>query len=515
MIIDMDTTGLPGHARRRAAPRGRRRPARRVCGPSRRLLIGIGAVCLLLHGCRPAAVTFPAEAIATAPDRAGYDTDGDKLADFFCLYNPAGRIDRIGYDRDGDGKCDQIVRLDAIDPRQCRHLVLVLDGIPFDVVKEFHRSGHLRLFDPPAVVIPPYPVLTDLALEDAFGYLPASGYEAKFYHRGKQKMVGGTGDYLAGKNEPFVKIIDYRASPLDDALAYLTPRPMFRRELADAKRRWDRRESMEMVAYFVASAGLGSRSGKEGQLHALRECERLMLQVLFETGGLVKFTLFADHGQTNVPCRPAGLAKHLKQKGWKLVERVRRSRDVAMVEFGLVTYAALNTRTPADLAGDLLECEAVELVSYAAGEAVVVRTRDGHAEVHSTDGRTFRYTAVRGDPLKLAGLVQGPADGRSLLKATGDGSHEYPDAMYRLWRAHFALAENPPDVIASLNDGYYNGSGFFAGAVKMASTHGGLNWRNSATFIMSTAGGIAGPLRSEDIPRAVGGLFGRPFPYGR
>ena len=479
------------------------------------VLMAIPIISLLLHGCRPPAVTFPAEAVARGAERADYDTDGDKVADFFCLYDQSGRIDRIGYDRDGDGKPDRLVHLDAIDPRLCRHLVLVLDGIPFDVVSEFYEGGHLRLFGPPVVVIPPYPVLTDLALEDAFGYMPASGYEARYYSRRKDKLVGGTGDYLAGKNEPFVRIIDYRAAPLNDALVYLAPGLMFRKELADAKRLWDRRKKMEMIAYFVSSAGLGSRLGKQGQLHALRQCERLILQVLFETGGLVKFTFFADHGQTNTPCKPAGLAKHLKEKGWKLVNRVRRDNDVAMVKFGLVTYASFNTRRPARLAEDLLEGQAVELVSYADGGAVVVRTRDGKATIRSTDGKTFEYKPIQGDPLKLSGLVRGSADGRSLLKATGDGSHDYPDALYRLWRAHFALAENPPDVLASLDDRYYNGSGFFAGAVKMASTHGGLNWRNSATFLMSTAGEIEGPLRSEDIPRVVGRLFGRRFPAGR
>ena len=477
--------------------------------------MGIPIISLLLHGCRPPAVTFPAEAIVKSARQAGFDADGDKLADFFCLYDESGRIDRIGYDRDGDGKPDQLVHLRAINPRLCRHLVLVLDGIPFDVVKEFYDCGHLRIFEAPAVLIPPYPVLTDLALEDAFGHTPCSGYEAKYYHRTKRAVVGGTGDYLAGKNEPFVKIIHYRASPLDDGLAYLNPKAMFGKELADVKRMWDRRESMEMIAYFVSSAGLGSRLGKEGQLLALRECERLMMQVLYETGGLAQFTFFADHGQTNIPCKPAGLEKHLKARGWRLVSRLRRDNDVAMVKFGLVTYVAFNTRTPAKLADDLLESQAVELLSYAEGDAVVVRTRQGRATIHSTDGKNFQYEPLQGDPLKLSGLVDGSVDGRSLLKVTADGGHEYPDALYRLWRAHFALAENPPDVIVSLDDRYYNGSGFFAGAVKMASTHGGLNWRNSATFLMSTAGGVAGPLRSEDIPPVIEKLLGRPFPAQR
>lgn len=468
----------------------------------------------LVPGCGSGG-NFPAKPLAVSGERTDYDTDGDGLAEFFCLADKDGRIDRIAYDDNGDGKPDRLVHLDAIDPRLCRHLVIVLDGIPFEVVKEFYDSGHLRVFHPPAVLIPPYPVMTDLALEDAFGYMPCTGFEARYYDRRAGSLVGGTGDYLAGKNEPFVKIIDYRAPTLDDGLAYLRPKAYFAKELAAARRIWDKREKQEVIAYFVSTACLGSRLGKEGQLHALRAAERLTHELLYQSGGLVKFTLFADHGQTNVPCKPAKLEQYLQGKGYRLVNRLRRDEDVAMVKFGLVTAVAMNTRKPAKLAEDLLGCEAVALASYAQGDEVVVCGRDGKAAIRSTDGKMFEYKPIKGDPLKLAALAAGKVNGRSLLKLTADGKHEYPDALYRLWRAHFALAENVPDVIVSLDDRFYNGSGFFAGMVSMVSTHGGLNWRNSATFIMSTAGKIDGPLRSEDIPGEMKRLFGREFPARR
>jgi hypothetical protein len=172
--------------------------------------MGIPLLSLLAGACRPPEVTFPAGPIARTATRADYDTDGNGRADFFCLFDAAGRIDRIAYDRDGDGRPDHLVHLDALDPRLSRHLVLVLDGIPFDVLSEFHEAGNLRLFPPPAVLVPPYPVMTDLALEDAFGYVPCAGFEAKYYDRSRGKVVGGTWDYLLGRNEPFARIIAYR-----------------------------------------------------------------------------------------------------------------------------------------------------------------------------------------------------------------------------------------------------------------------------------------------------------------
>lgn len=482
------------------------------------MILLFSTVWLFLPGCGTPAITFPAEPVVGGGSlgggaRADYDTDGDGKADFFCIKNSTGRIAKIAYDRSGDGKPDEIINLDAINPRFCRHLVLVLDGFPIDVVKEFYDSGHLRIFHRPAVVIPPYPVMTDLCLEDAFGYMPCTGFEAKYYHRTKRTVVGGTGDYLAGKNEPFAKIIHYRAPPLDDGSAYLNPKPMFEKELACVKRLWDRRESMEVIAYFVSTAGMGSRLGKEGQLITLRRCEQLILQILFETHGLLKVTLLADHGQTNIPYELAGLDKYLKAKGWKLGKRLRGERDVVMIKFGLVTCATFNTLAPTKLTDDLLASGKVELASYVEGDVVIVRTKDAKAEIRSSDGKTFQYKPIVGNPLKIP--AGDSIDGRELLKAATDDKCEYPDALYRLWRAHFGLVENPSDVIVSLHDRYCTGSGFFSGVMRKASTHGGLNWRNSATFIMSTAGPIEGPLRSEDIPGAVGRLFDRPFPTGR
>ncbi|KKL62677.1 hypothetical protein LCGC14_2182810, partial [marine sediment metagenome] len=60
---------------------------------------------LVFAGCRPPAVTFPAEPVSTSATRADYDTDGDGKADFFLLAGAeGGRFDRIAYDRDGDGR---------------------------------------------------------------------------------------------------------------------------------------------------------------------------------------------------------------------------------------------------------------------------------------------------------------------------------------------------------------------------------------------------------------------------
>ena len=54
-----------------------------------------------------------------------------------------------------------------------------------------------------------------------------------------------------------------------------------------------------------------------------------------------------------------------------------------------------------------------------------------------------------------------------------------------------------------------------AGAVDIASTHGSLNYRNSATFIMSTIAPLPKVMKSTDIPGEMKKLLGGPWPMGK
>lgn len=473
---------------------------------------GAGAA---LAGCtRP--VRFP-EAGAPLPAGAGggvaYDTDGDGKADFFAYYGAAGRIERIGYDTTGDGQADVVVDLDFLTPDRCRHLILVLDGFGYDLVKDFRDAGGLRMFHPPSRVIAPYPTLTDPCLEDALGYMPCRGMEALYYYRRLGRLVGGSLAYLRGDNAPYNRLLHYRADMVLDAVGYLWPWPVFGKEVNDAKREFDKARTQEMRAYFVSSAGVGTRQGAEGQRMCLRRVEQLINQVICETRGLTKVTLLSDHGHSYTPAGRISLEAHLRSKGWRLTDRLEGPRDVVYVRFGLETYACFGTRSKAALASDLVTCQGGELASHADGQAVVVLGAGGASARISQKAGRYRYEAASGDPLKmkpilanLAADAEGFCDADEMLRATA--THVYPAALERLWRAHFGLVESPPDVILSLDDAYYSGSTAFGGAVTVESTHGGLSYRNSAAFIMSTAGRLPDVMRSADIPRHMRNLVG-------
>ena len=468
--------------------------------------VSIGLAALL--GCQKP-VHFPATSLSEQAKAAGafaaFDASGHGRANCFFFANEAGRIDRIGYDLNGDQKPESIVRLDELPASQCRHLVIVLDGFGYHVVKEYYDQGGLRFCHPPSLVIAPYPTLTDPCIEDLLNYMPCAGFEALYYDAAANKLVGGSMAYVAGKNEPYNRLLQYRASLIWDAIGYLYPWPVFGKEINDAKRVFDRASSQEVIAYFVSSAGVGTQMGAEGQKKCLQEVDRLINQVMWETHGLTKITITADHGHSYTPATRIPLEPYLEKKGWKLTDSLKGPRDVVYVRFGLETYASFAALRSAELAADLIGCEGVEIASYADDNSVVVLGRQGGKAIVRRKGDRYKYERVSGDPLKLSEPLaalkadgEGYYDAQELFEATA--RHEYPCPLERLWRGHFGLAENPPTVIVSLEDRFYSGSGSFAGAVRIASTHGGLNYRNSATFIMSTAGALRPVMRSRDVP---------------
>jgi len=493
---------------------------------------GLALALAAMAGCG-SPLRFPAEPAATNPTDAGllhaYDLDGDGRPDYFTIPDAAGRVVRIAYDTNSDGRPDSFVDLDAIPAAECRHVVLILDGIGYDTVEEFQRAGRLRLFHPPARLLSTFPAMTDIALADVFQSTPCIGLEAVHFDHQANRIVGGDADYLSMKNEDWARFTDYRAGTLTDPLAYLYPNAIFRQELGDLLRLFDRRDRPLIVAYFVSTAGLGTREGLDGQRKVLDAMDRLSQELVWKTRGLVKITMLSDHGHALARARRIEWAPFLVPKGWRVTDRLEEPRDVAPIEYGIITYASFATRDRPALAATLLEHPGVDLVTYTEGDSVVVERAgaNGRAAIERRGSR-YRYRAAQGDPLELAPVIEkmaaenllgadGFADDREWLRFTV--AHRYPDALDRLWRVFHGQTEHVPDVIASLKEGYCAGSASRAFWLPyIASTHGDLERKSSTAFIVSTAGPIATRwplLRHRDAPQVLRELTGRPWPPER
>jgi len=492
---------------------------------SAKLALAILAVAALA-GCA-SGIFFPASPLSRGDTprglQAAYDTDSDGKTDYFTYADAAGRVTVIAYDYSNDGQPDSFVNLDAQPTDRCRHFFIILDGVSYDLVKEYYDAGHFRMFHPPSRVVAPFPSMTDLGVQDLLGDMPSLSMEANYYDRRRGAGTNGAWDYLMEKNAPARRLFAYRVPSLFDVLSYFTPWQVFKHEIGEAKKALDRRDRQDVLAYSVGSAGMGTGNSREGHVRCLELVERMVNQITWESRGTVKFTIVSDHGHTYTkPKRftPAGV---LEKKGWRSRPRVKSGGDYVQIEFGDVTCAAFYAQDAARLAADLATVDGADLAVYSRDEKVFVVSRRGNAVITENKGR-FKYEPDGGDPLLLNEIIaelkaagkadeNGFIDDRALLEATA--GHVYPDPLRRLWRAFHGLVENVPDVIVSLEDDYYAGSGNFAFLVKLNSTHGSLNSRNSLAFAMTTVGPLPPTMRSEDISKNLSALLDRPFPPGK
>jgi len=495
-----------------------------------RLVLVLGAVSIaivLVVGCA-GPLQFPASPLVAKETPAGlvrsYDTNGDHKADYFTYQNAGGRIVRIGYDTKGEGAATEFVDLDGVPFAGCRHVILILDGVGCEVVEAMRQEGRLRLFYPPSPVISTFPAMTDLALTDALRGAECVSYEVVYYDRKARSIAGGDADYMSLKNESWVSSLAYRAGTLMDPLAYLYPDAVFGKELGDFRKVFERRDRSDVAAYFVGTAGLGTRQGLQGQRKVLEAVDRLSEELVQKTRGMVKVTMFSDHGHTLTRCERIDFRKYFQDHGWRAADRLEKPRDVVPIEYGIITYAVFATDSRPELVTLLLDHPGVDLVTYPEGDRVAVEKKGEKAYVERRGDR-YRYVAAAGDPLELAPVIEkmkaektidaeGFADDRVWFERTL--VHKYPDALDRLWRAFNGMVEHVPDVVASLKEQYCAGAAsrsFWLPYV--ASTHGDLGRKSSTAFIMSTIGPVlpAGAgARHRDLPALLEKLTGRPWP---
>jgi len=434
--------------------------------------------------------------------------------DYFQYLDRKGKIVGLGYDDNGDGRPE--IRIDLLTvcpPGGCPHYVILLDGIPYQLVKELYDQGRFRLFYRPSKLISCFPSMTDLACCRMLGPEPPDGFEALWYDRTKGRLTGGKLNYISEKNAPWQKLIDYRAAMILDAVGYVKPGFLFSSELAGMERTFNRNDRGVSIGYSVGTATVGTRKGRDGIIKCLKKVDQLCEKLVYERRGRCRITMLADHGHNLTASKYFDVSKVLKEEGFKPVKKLKDPNDVVCIEFGLVTYSGIYTDQPDKVADALLKHDPVEFAIYrcAVGSnnnrRIIVRDKVGSARIAKTE-KGYIYEIEAGDPLKLKPIIDtlktagkvtaaGEIDDRSLFEATVD--HEYPDPLARIYLAFNGLAKHPPDLIVTIKDGWFCGARDLAGSITVASTHGSLNQANSVTFLMSTVKELPEAVRLEDV----------------
>lgn len=473
---------------------------------------------LSLAGCAGPGPRLAADVPTPAPDSRppalrAFDDDRDGHVDYVESLGANGVVAQLRADIDRDGTLESL-RVPGVGPAR-RHLVLILDSIPYHTAAQAWQSGRFRLFHPPTRVLSPFPVMTDPCLADFFHVLPVPGVESMYFDG--VKLTDALATYEAGGNAPWLAQIDYFLPDDQHGNAYVAPRDWFAHELRAIQDRLDAADQPLFVAYCVGTSALGIQEGRRGQDFALRMVDRLCRWLVQHYASDIDITIFSDHGQNYIPARRVRLGHELAARGFRDALTLRDERDVVIPEWGLVNCVAVHTRAPAAVAAALATVPAVDLAFYrTSADTIVVVDATGRAEITRRIGdagdECFAYRADTGDPLRLADALAhlhakaqlddaGYATADAWLAATAE--HAYPDVPRRVWRAFNGLFDHPPDVFVSLKVGWCSGSSLLAVFLDPAASHGALTRDSAYGFAMSTRPGLPPIVRMEDLRAAL------------
>jgi len=429
------------------------------------------------------------------------------MIDFSLARDASGKVAELQYDDNEDGTPERIYRLADYANESVPHLIILLDSIPFDEVAKRYDAGEFRWFDRPQKVIPPFPTISEQIFTKILQCPPLPGMIDDSYDARTSRYHHGIVERAEGYHQPWEYRCNYVAGYTEASLSYVDPRGLFRKELELAKRAFDNSPDRVTVVYFVSASPMVCKYGQQGCAEVLDQIQQLCVQLLYERQGALKISMCADHGHNFMPSTNVQFDDVLKRAGFHVTNNVREDQDVAIERDGLVTYLGIHTLTPAKVADAVLTRNEVELVTYLEKNRVIVRDHEGAASIECHAGR-YKYTPITRDVLKLdetieklraAGKVStdGFVADEDFFTATVDA--EFPDAPHRLWEAFHGLCISPPEVMLTMRDGFCSGHTTLEKFIKMASSHGGLNQINSATFLMTMTGRASKPLRSEDI----------------
>ncbi|MFL6209074.1 MAG: hypothetical protein ACJ74W_09500 [Pyrinomonadaceae bacterium] len=418
--------------------------------------------------------------------------------------------------------CAPLVNAQSAPPR--KHLIICVDGVGFATIEKMKAEGHYKYFRQPARMIAPFPTLTDVSLSQILhssGAGEPPGYEDSYFDVTANKMRGGVLDrfrqdrFVAGT---FRDLFDYHPSALKSGLGYAAPPfSTYLEALTDLVRlrqKFRTARGPVFFAYTGASDTLAHLGGERMLRSFLARLDDTVAELIHESGEQVEVTIFSDHGNDFRAFHRAPLKDALKRAGFRREGRVRDGRSVVLPQFGLVGSAEFWTKEENErrLAEVLAQVRGVEFAVYEQDGVVYVVGRDGEAVLEQR-GESFRYRALKGDPLTLNETVnmlrsQGKVDTDGFI-ADGDWftatcPGPQPDVVRRVFMGATKLVRNRANVLVNFADGYYSGSMALDFVAFLQATHGNLGRGQSLGFVMSTSRELPAYLRATDVWSAIG-----------
>ncbi|MGE0104661.1 MAG: hypothetical protein AB7H86_17695 [Blastocatellales bacterium] len=398
-----------------------------------------------------------------------------------------------------------------------RRLVLILDGVPWQVIADLKAEGGFRHFNQPARMVSTFPSLTNPSMIEILHANESPGYEDHFFDREANRLRGSIQDRLSGASfirGTFRETFDYHAPAFKGSLGYIAAPAgammLAQLDLIEFRKEFESSDAQFFVGYIGETDSLAHLGGEWPLKSFLRTVDRTIEEMIAESGGTLEVEMFSDHGNRFDEYRQVELNDAIEKAGFKPVKTLTDDQSVVIPKYGLVGSTELFT-APQNRARLAAVCSAVEGVDFALyphrPDVIRLISEKGRAQIHRRDNH-YSYEDLGGDPLGLQPLIGGMRS-RGELNADGFASeddwwratrsHRYADPLRRISNGFNRYIENRADVIVSYEDGWLLGSPFLSVFAEMRATHGNLLRGETDGFAMSTRRDLGEAVRGTEL----------------
>jgi hypothetical protein len=406
-----------------------------------------------------------------------------------------------------------------------RRIVLVLDGVPYQTIKDLHAQGNFKSFRAPARMVSTFPTLTNPSMIEIMGANDSQGYEDHYFDREQNRLIGGFQDRVRGGkfiHGTFRERFDYHAPALRGSFAYIG-QPLgailiAQADIAGFSKAFRKSKEPVFVGYVGATDSLAHLGGEGPLKLLLKSLDRTIEDLRKESSGTLEVDMVSDHGNNFTTHRHVGLGSALEKAGFNVEKNLKSSKSVVLPRYGLVGAAVLftNPENRQQVAEISAVTKGVDFAVYQPpgeeGKVIALVSKRGRANIYR-NGERYRYDAIDGDPLALEPVIaamteQGSLDPDGFASieewwlATRD--HKYADPLRRLFDGFNAHVVYRGDVIVSFDNGYLVGSPFFGAFALMFATHGNLLQGETDGFAMSTRQDLGPAVRGSDVHKLFG-----------
>src|SRR5215203_169332 len=228
-----------------------------------------------------------------------------------------------------------------------RRLLLCLDGVPHQLIREAKGRGLFDKFGAPTRLLSPFPTMTNVALSAMLGASPPAGYESLYFDRKAGQLQGGIRKYL-GRRTPdkipssYMDDLDYQEPLPFEFLIYVAPERIWRTDMQRFRERFRAApQNRDYFAFLKATDGLLHAQGPARLAVALESLDKILSEIRKLCGDETEIVLFSDHGMNLEENRRVDLSTHLRKNNFKVAGELKSSRrSVSIPAFGLCSYAA-------------------------------------------------------------------------------------------------------------------------------------------------------------------------------